>query len=632
MKKPKEAKKEPPKSPIGKLKESATHYKEWRTHLKERKENLTLQQGQKKKEMEAARIFEEGVASVKDLISPSALEIEFNYLKMGNKFVRTLFVFTYPRYIYTNWLSPIINFDCTMDISMFIYPVSTKVIMDNLRKKVGQMESAMAMSAEKGQVRDPALQTALQDAEEMRDNLQKGIEKFFQYSLYFTVYANSLKELDEITKALETSLGGKLVYTKKANLQMEQGFNSSLPQATDQLLVTRNMDTSSLSTTFPFTSMELTQNEGILYGINQHNNGLIIFDRFSLENANSVIFATSGAGKSYAVKLEALRSLMLGTDVIIIDPENEYERLCKAVGGSYLDVSLKSKYRINPFDLPKLDKKDEKGQDILKTNIIMLSGLFKIILGSVSPEEEAILDRAIAETYALKDITTSPKTHKNPPPLMEDLEAVLENMRGTDSMLAKLSKFTKGSFAGLFNKPSNINLDNRFTVFSVRDLEDQLRPIAIYMIMSFIWNNIKNNRKKRILIIDEAWLLMQHEDSAKFMYSLAKRARKYYLGFTTVSQDVDEFLSSQYGKAIVTNSAMQILLKQSPAAIDLIVHTFKLTGGERELLLQANVGEGLFFAGQNHVAIKIYPSYYEDQLITTNPEELARIEEKEKNF
>ena len=604
------------------------NYKAWRAGLKQRKGELNVQQGQRQREIEAARIFEEGVASVKDLIAPSALDIEFNHLKMGNKFIRTLFVFTYPSFINTNWLSPVINFDFTMDISMFIYPIETKTIMKSLRKKVGQMESEMMMGAEKGQVRDPELQAALEDAEEMRDKLQRGAEKFYQFSLYFTLYADSIKELDIQSKALETTLGGKLVYTKQTNLQMEQGFNSTLPQATDQLLVMRNMDTSSLSTTFPFTSMELTQDEGVFYGINLHNNGLIIFDRFSLENANSVIFATAGAGKSFAVKLEALRSLMFGTDVMVIDPENEYERLAQAVGGSYLSISLKSKYRINPFDLPKVGEEVEEEQDILKTNIIMLEGLIKVMLGTLSPEEEAILDRALKETYDLKDITSDPKTHDNPPPLMEDLEAVLENMRGAETMVAKLSKFTKGTFAGLFNEPTNINIDNRFIVFSLRDLEDQLRPIAMYMIMGFVWNSIKYKRKKRMLIVDEAWLLMQFEDSAKFMYSLAKRARKYYLGVTTISQDVEDFLGSQYGKAVVTNSAMQILLKQSPAAIDLIVHTFKLTEGERDLLLRAAVGEGLFFAGQNHVAIKVYASYAEEQLITTNPQELEQIEQE----
>ncbi len=600
-------------------------YKEWKEHKEQRKTELEFQQTQKQRELEAHRVYEEGLASVKDLIAPSALDIEFNHLKIGNKFVRTLFVFTYPRYLYTNWLSPVINFNYNMDISMFIYPVDTKLIMENLRKKVGQMESAMMMSQEKGQVRDPGLETALQDAEEMRDVLQQGMERFFQYSLYFTIYADTLKELDGITKELETILGSQLVYTKQANLQMEQGFNSTLPQATDQLMVMRNMDTSALSSTFPFTSMELTQDDGIYYGINLHNNGLIVFDRFSLENANCTIFATAGAGKSYTVKLEALRSLLMGTEIIVIDPENEYERLCNSVGGSYIHISLKSKTNINPFDLPKVDPSVGEDQDVLKSNQIMLAGLIKVMFGGISPQEEAILDQALSEVYAIKDITSDPKTHHNEPPLMQDLVNVLENMRDTENMVVKLKKYTNGTFAGLFNQPTNINFDNRFTVFSIRDLEDQLRPVAMYMVMGHIWNSIKNNIKKRLLIVDEAWIMMQHEDSAKFMYAIAKRARKYYLGVTTITQDVEDFLGSQYGKAIVTNSAMRILLKQSPAAIDLISNVFKLTDGERNFLLKASRGTGIFFAGQDHVAIQVYASYAEDQLVTTDPQQLEQM-------
>ncbi|NTU69403.1 DUF87 domain-containing protein [bacterium] len=604
----------------------------WSEHKKLRKEELKVQADSRKRQLEAARIFEEGVASVKDLIAPPSMNIETNYLQVGGKFVRTLFAFTYPRYLYTNWLAPIINFDWTMDISMFIYPVETKMIMENLRKKVGQMESAMMISSQKGQVRDPGLETALQDAEEMRDALSKGLERFYQFSLYFTVYADSLKELDDATKQLETILGGKLIYTKQATLQMEQGYNSTLPQATDQLMVTRNMDTSSLSSTFPFTSMELTQEDGIFYGINLHNNGLIIFDRFTLENANSTIFATSGAGKSYTVKVEAMRHLMMGSDIIVIDPENEYEKLCEAVGGSYLKISLKSTHRINPFDLPTLSDEAEEDVDPLKANIIMLAGLLRVMIGPLSAVEESILDKALAETYALRDITTDPSTHNNPSPLMKDLQNVLENMKGAENMVAKLSKYTSGSFAGLFNEPSNINMENRFVVFSLRDLEDQLRPVAMHMIISFIWNNIKFNKKKRLLLVDEAWLLMQNEDSAKFMYAIVKRARKYFLGVTTITQDVEDFLGSPYGKAIVTNSAMQILLKQSPSAIDLITHTFKLTDGERKFLMSAGVGEGIFFAGANHVAIRIYASYYEDALITTNPQQLEQMGDENNTY
>jgi type IV secretory pathway VirB4 component len=576
---------------------------------------------------EAKRVYEEGVSSIKDLIAPAAMEITFNYLRIEDYYVRTLFTFTYPRYINTNWLSPVINYDITMDISMFIYPVETKEVMQNLRKKVGQMESAWSINREKGKVRDPELETALGDAEELRDRLQRGEEKLFQYALYFTLYAKSKEELDTLTKQLESTLGGKLVFTKYANLQMEQGFNSGLPTATDELHVTRNMDTESLSTTFPFTSSELTQSDGVLYGINRHNNGLILFDRFTLENANMVIFAKSGGGKSYAVKLEALRSLMFGTEVIIIDPENEYQALTAAVGGKYVNVSLNSDVNINPFDLPPAIGDETDGEAILRSAVTNLHGLIGLMVGTVSPEEDALIDRALLETYALRDITTDVRTHSNQPPTLSDFQEVIQNMQGAENLSGTLQKYVDGSFAGLLNKPSNISLDTHFLTFSIRDLEDQLRPIAMYMILNHIWNLVRKERKRRLMVIDEAWLMMGHDDSAKFLYSLAKRARKYYLGLTTVTQDVEDFLGSKYGKAIVTNSSLQLLLRQSPASVDLVADTFNLTEGEKLLLLESEVGEGLFFAGLNHVAIKILASYAEDQIITTNPQQLEQLED-----
>jgi type IV secretory pathway VirB4 component len=575
---------------------------------------------------EAKRVYEEGLSTIKDLIAPAAMEITFNYLKLEDFYVRTLFVFTYPRYINTSWLSPVVNYDITMDVSMFIYPVETKEVMQNLRKKVGQMESAWQLNREKGKVRDPELETALGDAEELRDKLQRGEEKFYQYALYFTLYAKSKEELDTLTKQLESTLGGKLVFTKYANLQMEQGFNSSLPVGLDELKVTRNMDTESLSTTFPFTSSELTQSDGILYGINRHNNGLILFDRFTLENANMVMFAKSGGGKSYAVKLELLRSLMFGTEAIVIDPENEYQALTAAVGGKYLNVSLNSEHNINPFDLPPAIGDETDGEAILRSAVTNLHGLVALMVGTVTPEEDALIDRALMETYALRDITTDVKSQKNTPPTLSDFQEVLQNMQGAEEIAAKLQKYVDGSFAGLLNKPSNVSLDSHFLTFSIRDLEDQLRPIAMYMILNHIWSLVRKERKKRLMVIDEAWQMMGHEDSAKFLFSLAKRARKYYLGLTTVTQDVEDFLGSNYGKAIVTNSSMQLLLRQSPASIDIVADTFNLTEGEKMLLLESEVGEGLFFAGLNHVAIKVLASYAEDQIITTNPQQLEQLE------
>ncbi len=568
--------------------------------------------------------FQTGLLSVRDLIAPTSLEVQNDHILLNDRFVRSFFVLTYPQYVETNWLSPIINYDVNLDISMFIYPTDNAQIMRVLRRKVSEMEASLRLNQEKEAVRDPELEVSYQDAEELRDKLQRGIEKFFQYALYFTVYAKTLEELNTISSHIETVLGGQLIYTRPSLIQMEQGLNSTLPLFQDDLHVVRNMTTSSLGTTFPFTSVDLTTGKGVLYGINRHNNSLILFDRFDLENANMTVFAKSGGGKSYAVKLEVLRSLMMGTDAIIIDPENEYKTLADAVGGSYISVSLNSDKRINPFDLPDLGA-DGDGDKILRSAIITLLGLMNLMLGKLTPEEDALMDKAIRETYALRDITIDIKTHKNPPPTMGDLYSVLTNMTGAESLAQRLSKFTTGTFSGVFNQPTNFDLDKSLIVFSIRDLEDSLRPIAMYIILNYIWNRIRFNVKKRMLVIDEAWLLMQYEDSAKFLYSIAKRARKHYLGLTTITQDVEDFLGSTYGKAVVANSSLQLLLRQSPASIDLVAETFNLTEGEKFLLLESNVGEGLFFAGTNHAAIKVVASYIEDQIITTDPAQLEQL-------
>ena len=575
------------------------------------------------------QFYEQGMASVLDLVAPAAFKVEPNYLQLGNLYTRSLFTFTYPRYVQTNWLAPIINYDITLDISMFVYPIGTKQMMTQLRKKAGQLESSLQIEREKGMVRNPELETAVSDIESLRDVLQRGEMRLFQFALYFTIYAKTLDELNTITEQLESTLGGMLIYTKQSLLQMEQGFNSSLPLGLDELKVIRNLDTASLSTTFPFTSATLSSNDGILYGLNRHNNSLVLFDRFNLENANSVVFAKAGAGKSYLVKLEALRSLMFGTDVIIIDPENEYQPLCEAVGGNFLRMSLDSDKRMNPFDLPKPGEgtlSSASGEDILRSNVTTLHGLLALMLGGVTPEEDAVLEKAIFETYALKDITADIESHKNEPPLLKDLQAVLQNMTGAEGTVSKISKYTEGSFKGLFDQPTNFDLGNGFIVFSVRDLEDQLRPIGMYMVLNYIWQRVRFNMKRRIMIIDEAWWMMQQEDSAKFLYSLAKRARKYYLGLTIVTQDVEDFLDSKYGRTVVNNSSLQILLKQSTAAIEKIAQIFNLTEGEKFLLLECEVGEGLFFAGLNHVAIKVVASYTEDQMITTDPRQLMSME------
>ena len=584
---------------------------------------------------QAEKIYREGLTTIKDIIAPSSMEFMVDKIKLGGLLAKSFFVYAYPRYIEVNWLSPVINFDISMDISMFIYPTSSVKMMKYLKNKVAQIQSSMRIEREKGMVSDPALETALQDAEELRRNIQRGEEKFFQYALYFTIYGEDDEKLKKIQTQLEGALGGKLILTKSATIQMEHGFNSCLPLAKDELEVMQNMNTNPLSTTFPFSSSELTSGEGILYGVNRHNDSLIIFDRFNLENANSVVFAKSGAGKSYAVKLEILRSMMMGSDVIIIDPENEYEELANTVDGTYLRVSLNSDQRINPFDLPEpINEEDEKPGELLRSNIITLHGLLNLMLGKLTPEEEGLMDKALIDTYALKGITMDTVNPGNmEPPTMEDLYDILSNMKGADNLGRRLQKYTVGTFAGIFNKPTNVDLKSGLVVFCIRDLEDMLRPIAMYIILNYIWNTVRSSLKRRLLIIDEAWSMMQYEDSARFLYGLVKRARKYYLGITTITQDVEDFVESNYGRPIITNSSMQLLLKQSPTAIEKLTKIFNLTEGEKYLLMNANVGQGLFFAGLKHVAIQIIASYNEDKIITTNPEEiLAKKGESEISF
>ena len=578
-------------------------------------------QAQLQEEVEIQKAFETGITTLRDLISPSSIEIHSDYFRLGTKYGRTIYVYGYPRMLYTGWLSSIINIDEVIDVSMYIYPVDTDIVMKNLTKKVTQLEATMDINSEKGKVRDPELEAAISDAEDLRDQLQVGAERFFRYALYITIYADSLDELQFVQHKIENIFGQQMIFTKVASSQQEQGMNSTMPQCSDQLQIRRNMNTGAISTSFPFTSADLTQEKGILYGINMHNNGLVIFDRFSLENANMVVFAKSGAGKSFTVKLEALRSMMIGTEILIIDPENEYQKLADAVGGSYIRLSLNSDVRINPFDLPKVVDAED-ANDALRANLVTLHGLFRLMLGGgqLSPNEEADLDQALIDTYARAGITSDPLTHTGTPPTIINLYDTLLHMGGTGPNLAqRLRKYTTGTFAGIFSQQSNVDINNQMVVFNIRDLEDELRPVAMYIVLNHIWNITRANQKKRILIVDEAWQLMKYEDSANFLFSLAKRARKYYLGLTTITQDVEDFMSSKMGRAIVANSSMQLLLKQSSSAVDVLSDVFKLTDEERKRLSNFPVGQGLFFAGQNHVHIQVVASETEESLITTNP-------------
>lgn len=597
---------------------------------------------QQREQQEVSAAFQKGITALRDFIAPSSIELNGAYFQLGTRMARTYYVYGYPRQLYTGWMAPLVNLDEVMDISIFIYPVESQVVLDNLRKKVTQLEAGIQIDAEKGRVRDPGKQAAILDAEEMRDKLQVGEERFFRFGMYFTIYAGGMEELEFVSHKIESLLGQQLIYSKPATSQQEQGLNSTVPQFTDQLQIRRNMSTGAISTSFPFTSADLTQDNGILYGINMHNSGLVIFDRFSLENGNSVVFAKSGAGKSFTVKLEALRSMMMGTEIFIIDPENEYERMCDAVAGAYVRLSLNSATRINPFDLPRVVDTEE-ADNALRSNLITLHGLLRLMMGgaqvqmlgaqgqgmvapALSPVEESDLDAALIETYAKAGITNDPLTHQGLPPTIADLYDTLLHMGGTGPQLAqRLRKYTTGTFAGIFSQQSNIDINNPLVVFNIRDLEDELRPVAMYIVLNYIWNKTKSDKKRRMLIVDEAWQLMKYEDSANFMFSLAKRARKYNLGITTITQDVEDFMGSRMGRAIVANASMQFLLKQSPSAVDVLADVFKLTSEEKKRLSQFPVGQGLFFAGQNHVHIQVVASPTETSLITTNPQQVQQM-------
>ena len=569
-------------------------------------------------------IYEAGILELRDIIAPSALEINSKDVKIGEKLARTFFVMSYPRFLAGNWFSPVINLDKMFDVAIHVHPVETAEVLRALQKKVAEVQSQIHMREERGMVRDPKLDTAYQDIEQLRDRLQQSQEKLFDVGLYVTIYGDNEEELARVEVEVKGILEAKLVYLKPALFQQEEGFRSVMPLGRDELHVNNKLNSAPLSSMFPFVSFDLTSDRGILYGINRHNASLVLFDRFSLENYNSIIFAKSGAGKSYMCKLEILRTLMFDADVIVIDPEREYEFLANATGGRYFNISLTSEHHINPFDLPFV-REDESPADVLRSNIITLVGLFRIMLGGLSPEEDAIIDRAITETYALKDITPERDFSGAEPPLLSDLELVLAGMEGGESLAQRLLKYTRGTWAGFLNQPTNVDINKKFVVFSVRDMEDELKPVAMHITMNYIWNAIRHELKKRLLVIDEAWWMMKSDDTASFVFSLAKRGRKYFLGLATITQDVGDFLKSPYGLPIITNSSIQILMKQSPATIDMVQQTFNLTDEEKFLLLESDVGEGIFFAGLKHVAIKVIASYTEDQIITSDPSQLLAI-------
>jgi type IV secretory pathway VirB4 component len=576
------------------------------------------------RQLQKVKEFSRGLVTIQDIIAPEAIEVDFTYQKINSTYTRTLFVAGYPRSVPANWLNPLINYPHQINVAMFIYPEDSSEILDNLKRKITEMEAEIQSDIRAGKISNINTEVKLQDARYIREQLAKGAERFYQFGLYVTIQATSKEELDRVTKNIQSTLGSLLIVSKKTTLQMDDGFKTTLPMGSDKLMITRNMDTTSLATTFPFTSSELTMETGIMYGINEHNESLVIFDRFEMENANMVIFAKSGAGKSYTVKLEILRQMMFGVEVLVLDPEHEYEEIVNTIGGAFINFTFGGHTKINPFDLSNVY---EEGENELGQKIISLHGLLKVMLGEMTSSQEALLDRALVAAYKAKGITPDPATQTNEPPLMEDLYKALVGMENADAyeISARLEKYITGSFRGIFDKPSNFDISEQLTVFSVKEIEESLRPVAMYMILDFIWTRVKKDLKKRILVIDEAWYFMKHHDSASFIHGMVKRARKYYLGVTTITQDVEDFLNSDFGKAIVTNASIQFLMKQSTASIPVLAETFFLSEGERQLLVTSDVGEGIFFAGQNHVALRVVASPDEHRIITSNPEEILQM-------
>ncbi len=574
---------------------------------------------------------ESNTKNIDSFLAPSAFSVAPNHIQVGNQYARTILLATYPRYLHTSWFSPIINLDKVFDISIYINPKNTATVLRQLRDQLARLESQVMEESASGKVRNPILETAIQDIESLRDRLQQGTDRFFEMGVYITFYESSLKDLDDTENRIKGMLEYQLIFSRPATFRMQEGFMSTLPLDSDKLSVYTSLNTEPLSSIFPFVSFDLTSNSGILYGINTHNNSLVLYDRFELENANAVVFGKSGGGKSYGVKLEILRSLIFGTQILVIDPEDEYKYLAETVGGSSIKISINSPHHLNPFDLP-VPKSDESPADVFKSHLLDLTGLLKLVLGELSPEEDSILDEALIQTYAIKDITAEQDFTNNVPPILSDLQNVLEGLTGAESIAVRLKKYSSGTFAGFLNNPTNVSLENRLVVFSIRDMEEELRPIAMYSILNHIWTQVRRDLKKRVLVVDEAWWLMKYPMGAEFLFNIAKRARKYYLGLTTISQDIPDFMSTPQGKAIVTNSSMQVLMKQSAAAIDVVKQTFNLTDAEKYYLLEARVGFGLLFIGQNHVGVRVVASYAEDQIITSDPRQILEVEKAKEEW
>ncbi|HVA11357.1 MAG TPA: ATP-binding protein [Candidatus Dormibacteraeota bacterium] len=545
-----------------------------------------------------------------DLISYAGLEEQKNYVVIDDQYIRTLFISGYPYVASSGWLNNLVNFNHNVDIAYHIHTVDAIQALPKLHRKITEFESTKRAMIRNGKIVGPEVTDPLQSAMALRDKIQRGQEKLFQISIYIAVTAGSLEDLDKVTKLLETALASRLFYTKVASYQQLEALQSILPRGEDLLSQKRNLDSSTAALTFPFMSSELVHEAGILYGVNKSNNSLVILDRFSLHNANSITFAQSGSGKSYAAKVEILRQLMQGTKVIVIDPEREYKLLSESVSGSYIKLSSRSKQKINPFDLATTfhnpDDLSQHTQDLTEIISLMAEGL--------SSREKAAIDKAILEIY---------KQVKQPP-LLEDLYRELHTL-GQMKLCDRLEKYISGSLADVFNTQTNIELDNRLVIFDIKDLPESLRQIMMLIISNFVENQVKAKPQKRLLVIDEGWMLLEHEESARFVSGLVRRARKYYLGVSIISQQANDFLSNDYGRAIASQSSLRVLMRQDTTTIKNVASEFNLSEYEQNFLLTCEKGDALIIADQNHVAIKVVASDKEHPLITTNPAEVYRL-------
>jgi conjugal transfer ATP-binding protein TraC len=543
-----------------------------------------------------------------DMLSYEGLEEQADYLVIDGQYLRTLFISGYPFVAQSGWLDSLIHFNHSADISYHIHEVDALQALPKLHRKITELESTRRAMMRKGAIIGSEVTDPLESAMELRDKIQRGQEKLFQMSVYVSLRADSLEELNKLTKMLENALAARLFNLKVARYQQLEGLQSILPRAEDVLGQKRNLDSSSAALAFPFMSSELVQEAGILYGVNNSNSSLVIIDRFSLNNANSITFAQSGSGKSYATKVEILRQLMQGTKVIVIDPEREYKQLTESVKGTYVKLSAKSAEKINPFDLATTshsrDDLSEHTQDLMEIISLMAEGL--------SAREKAAVDKAILNIY---------ERAKKEPPLLEDLYAELKDL-GQLQLRERLEKYISGSLAHVFNAQTNIKLDNRLIVFDIKDLPESMRQIMMMIIANFVQNRVKAQPEKRLLVIDEGWLLLEHEESARFVAGLVRRARKYYLGVSIISQQANDFLKSDYGRAIASQSSLRILMRQDTTTIKNVVSEFNLSEYESDYLLTCGRGDALIIADQNHVSVHVVASEKEHPLITTNPAEV----------